>query len=123
MLGGLEKAYNFAKEIKADPFAIKRQLGDTPEVMTPLFKENTIPREVLTAKSTIGQGQVFAWRRESEGERVREGEREIEIERETERQRQREKERERFVLSRWSFALLLKSLFKRIEYSASPYYA
>ena len=41
-----------------DPFAIKRRMAPTPEILTPLFKKAEIKRERLLVNSIIGFGQV-----------------------------------------------------------------
>ena len=56
----VETAFNIAKEIRTDPFAIRRILPATPDVtaMSPVFDKYEVPRENLTAKAIIGYGQV-----------------------------------------------------------------
>jgi hypothetical protein len=54
----VRKAFEKAQELLLDPFAIKRPMLATPEVVTPLFSMNMIVRELLQSKSVIGQGQV-----------------------------------------------------------------
>ena len=58
MLLIVKKAYDFAVEIKNDPFAIKRPLAETPEVNLPVFHPHEVKRENLTSKSVVGFGQV-----------------------------------------------------------------
>jgi hypothetical protein len=54
----VKKAFQFAQELRTDPFAIKRQLPSTPEAMTPLFARYELRRENLAAKMIIGYGQA-----------------------------------------------------------------
>ncbi len=54
----MQKAFARAKDIITDPFASKRKLTETPEIMTPLFEANLMPREKLVSKAILGQGQV-----------------------------------------------------------------
>ena len=54
----IQKSFNVAQEVKADPFMIKRQMAATPDIITPLFAKHGIEREKLASKSVIGQGQV-----------------------------------------------------------------
>jgi hypothetical protein len=55
----VQKAFEKAMELRADPFAIKRPLAETPEYLTPLFRKNYLLREKLTTQKVIGQGQVL----------------------------------------------------------------
>jgi hypothetical protein len=54
----VQKAFRKATDLKIDPFAIRRNLQETPEIMTPLFKQYELDRANLTARTIIGQGQV-----------------------------------------------------------------
>ena len=54
----MQKAFLIAQELRTDPFAIKRRMAATPEILTPMFKKAEIKRERLIAKSIIGMGQV-----------------------------------------------------------------
>ncbi len=54
----VQKSYERAKDIRTDPFAIKRTMQETPEVITPTFKAREIDRAKLNSKMVIGQGQV-----------------------------------------------------------------
>ena len=58
----VQKSFLKSQEILTDPFALKRALPDTPEILTDLFRQHMLEREKLVSKSVIGQGQV--WRRD-----------------------------------------------------------
>ena len=38
---------------------INRPMPETPEIVTPLFKQFSVDRSALTSSAIIGQGQVF----------------------------------------------------------------
>ena len=54
----VKKAAQLAAELRVDPFAIKRELTATPEVVVPAFKSSLIDRSSLAAGNIIGYGQV-----------------------------------------------------------------
>ena len=54
----VQKAFALAQAILSDPFATKRLLGATPEVLTPELQSKEIDRDRLTPKTIIGFGQV-----------------------------------------------------------------
>ena len=58
MIAIVQKAFTIAHELRTDPFAIKRRMAATPEILTPMFKKAELKRERLVAKSIIGMGQV-----------------------------------------------------------------
>ena len=58
MLTTVQKAFALAQAIRSDPFATKRILAATPEVLTPELKSKEIERDRLTPKTIIGFGQV-----------------------------------------------------------------
>ena len=58
MLTTVQKAFALAQAIRSDPFATKRILAATPEVLTPELKSKEIERDRLTHKTIIGFGQV-----------------------------------------------------------------
>ena len=53
-----ERAFAIAYEIRRDPFAIRRKLLATPEILTPRFKAAEIKRDRLNDPAIIGYGQV-----------------------------------------------------------------
>ena len=56
----VQKAFTIAQELRTDPFAIKRRMAATPEIVTPTFKKAEIKRERLTANLILGFGQARA---------------------------------------------------------------
>ena len=58
MLALLQKAQPVAAEIKKDPFAIKRSLPATPEMLSAAVQPFELKREQLAAKMAVGTGQV-----------------------------------------------------------------
>ena len=58
MIDIVQKAFAIAQDLRTDPFAIKRKMVPTPDILTPLFQKAEIVRENLAAKSIIGYGQV-----------------------------------------------------------------
>jgi hypothetical protein len=56
-------AFKMAAAIRTDPFAINRPSTETPEAVSGVFAGIQLPREKLTARMIIGQGQVSVRRK------------------------------------------------------------
>jgi hypothetical protein len=57
LTASMSAAFELARQMRVDPFAIRRQMPDTPQAVTPEFLPYELPRESLKVKMIIGHGQ------------------------------------------------------------------